>query len=53
MGKKLKVLALFDAVAPTTIDQDLGNVGVHDQVFERLEERKDQVEAHDTALIVG
>jgi len=24
MGKKLKVLALFDAVAPTTIDQDLG-----------------------------
>jgi D-alanine-D-alanine ligase len=24
MGTKLKVLALFDAVAPTTIDQDLG-----------------------------
>src|SRR4029078_4243499 len=23
MGKKLKVLALFDAIAPTTIDQDL------------------------------
>lgn len=24
MGKKLKVLALFDAIAPTTLDQDLG-----------------------------
>jgi len=26
MGKKLKVLALFDAIAPTTLDQDLGPV---------------------------
>ena len=24
MGKKLKVLALFDAIVPTTLDQDLG-----------------------------